>query len=483
MPKRKNNRPKRNKKWNVRSREQSLIENEINSTFRDINHDDLENFDCQDGYDFPIRYRDWTNSKWSQLPLVTKQAYAYHQRNLKVFEIEERLTSFLLPKRTNINDLDKSKLKGLPKAFVIDVSKSQNLICSMNDLEKQRYDFTSSSYPFALNSMLIYFEDQNGNLCDPQDHHRICVIAQYPHDPKVREYEEDYLLNRYSQQDPRRPYDVAQARLFHTQDCFAIWRAEEHKDTNYDLTTVEEMILPSLDEMCALGQFSEEDMTNYTAKYLQAVYLYFAQSSTVDSLPQEMKDFVSDKMLSGDTRYLNNIRNLLLTPIFTNNDVGDDIMSSTLLCRRITTSNLVNSFLKSLTEEQVISSQVRSFHPVLKNRKKKVKGNPISYSYVTIDSNKLATLKRERKSTVRRSERYQTQVEETMGYRWVKENTPQGLKDNEDIFDIKESKTGAILYKVKRPVSGYTRNRHLPKKVTELVDKPTATVTKVKSFR
>ena len=488
MQKRRNNKQK--KKWNVRSREQSLIENEINGTFRDIDHDNLENFDCQVGYDFPLRYREWTNSKWSQLPMVTKQAYAYHQRNLKVFEIESKLVSFLLPKRTTIDEIDKSKLKGLPKAFVVDVSRSQNLLCSMVDLEKDNFDFYGSSFPYALNSLLIYFEDQNGNLCNAEDHHRICVIAQYPHDPSVKEYDQDFLLNRYDHHDPRRRYDVAQARLFYTQDAFAIWRAEEHKDTNYDLTTVEEMILSDLDRMCAEGQFSEEDMTNYSPNYIQSVFSYFASGAEKTGLPSDATDLIIDKVITGNPKYLNRIRDLLLTPVFTNNECGADVASSALICRRIATSNLVNAFLKSLTEEQVISSQVRSFHPVMRNKKRnKVKGNPISYSYVTIDSDKLATLKRERKDSVRRSERYQTQVAETMGYRWVREDTPQGLKADEDIFDIVEDTvTGVVKYKVKRPVKAYTRNKHLPPRrnpqsVVSDSDDPKAQITRVKSFK
>lgn len=476
------NRKKPNR-FNVRKRQETLMENEILVTYKDIDHKDLETFDITDHYD-NYYYPTWTNDKWKQLPLAWKQAYAYHQRNQKVFEIEDTLVSLLSPMTTTIDQVDKSKLKGLPKAFIIDVQNSvmktffccpkeklDNFLELLVDENLEASQFYNDSFAwYGVQSILIYFEDVNGNLCDPTDFHNLCFVVKCCCDVNAKTLEEDELYHRSALGDPMRKYDIAQLRLFRAEDNFKVFINEEHKPTNFEIITIEDLLLDQIDTLCKEKDISETARNTYSNAYLRAIGELDIISGD-GSMPNHY-------IASSEADKLKQIRETLLVPLIPKTELTQNIS----VCRRILTSNLVVSFLKAYTEKQLVSKSYRSVHPVF-SKKKKNRGKTQSYSYITIDSESLTTLKSERRNTVRRSERYQTTVEKTMGYRWVREGTPQGLKDDEEIYDISEDTvSGIIKYKVKRPISGYTRNAHLPKRSESEDTPPKRAITKVKSF-
>lgn len=472
-------------KFNVRSRDCTLMENEILYTYKDIDHNDLENFDIMDHHSY-YKYPTWTNDKWKQLPLAWKQAYAYHQRNQKVFQLEDRLVSFLLPMMTTVDQIDKAKLKGLPKAFIVDVQHStvNNFFCVEeemfdnfldylidNDVENsQQTAFFNEHYAtFGINSILIYFEDETGNICDPTEFSNICFVSKILCDKNSKSLRDCPFYNKHPLGDPMRDYDIAQLRLFRGEDNFKVFEHDTEKPNNFELSTIEETLMSKIDAICKEKDIGENARNSYSNAYLRAVGELKCNGDDSTILDHLFSEKEEDR--------LDSIRKTLLVPLLQKSEITNSIS----VCRRILASNLVISFLKAYTDKQVISSSYNAIHPLHRNRKRN-RGKTQTYSYITIDSDSLTTLKRERRNTVRRSERYQTQVAKTMGYRWVREGTPQGLRENEDIYDIVEDTvTGVVKYKVKRPIQGYTRNAHLPKKL-ESETAPKRSTTKVKSF-
>ena len=514
MPRKRRNNNRKRRFDDVRSREYpSLVEIEVMRTFTPkLVNEDLT-FDAGEN----CRYREWTNLKWNRLPLPMKSAIVYHHKHQKVFALDSKLIDFLIPKRVVINDIDRDKLKGLPKSFILDLSVADNLLTVMPKENENIINLNSLSYPAAINSVLVYFEDKDGNLCEPQNYHSICMKGHYAYDPKYRHYE-DAFANAHPKGHPNRHYDIARMRLFKNEDNFRVFTGEEYKEKDFSVLTLEEYKLAEIDNYCDDHEISEEARFAYSDAYLKACYDYLLSKDTGNEvLDNKMHQF--DQILQhcdnyGDLRnigisqeglndwigeqkekgrvnpwstVLGSIRKLLLTPMIDLDDIQYststkyDHKAYTLMSRRIVTTNVVLSFLKALTEEQVITSKKRSFHPLSANRKRNKNSiHPTTYSYITIDTQQLTTLRRARKSAVRRSERYQTQVEGFKAFRWV---TDEKLEVDEDIFDLRENKIGTILYKVKRSITGYTRNRHLPKqKVIETITE-NRSVTKVKSFR
>lgn len=509
MTKRRRN--NRRRTYDVRRREYpSLVEIEVMNTFRphlvkqDLTFDAGEN----------CRYREWTNRKWNGLPLIMKSAVVNHHRNQKVFALDSKLIDFLIPKRVVINDIDRDKLKGLPKSFILDLSSADNLLTIMPKENQNIIDLNSISFPLAVNSVMVFFEDKEGNLCEPQNYHSVCIKAHYTYDPKYRHYE-DAFANKRPQGHPDRHYDIAYMRLFTNEDNFRVFKEEEYKEKPFSVLTLEEYKLAEIDNYCDQHEISEEARFAYSDAYLKACYDYLlSKDSGNEVLDNKMHQF--DQILKhcdnyGDLRnigitqegldkwvaeqkakggenawssVLKSIRKLLLTPMIDLQNIPNtkyDHKAHTLMSRRIVTTNIVLSFLKSLTEEQVITTEKRSFHPLTVNRKRNRNSiHPTTYSYITIDTQQLTTLRRARKSAVRGSDRYQTQVEGFKAFRWV---TDEKLGGDEDIFDLRENKIGTILYKVKRSITGYTRNKHLPKKKVLETMLESRSVTKVKSFR
>ena len=511
MPrKRRNNQRRRRRRFDdVRSREYpTLVEIEVMRTFspklvnKDLTFDAGE--DC--------RYREWTNSKWNGLPLPMRSAITYHHKHQKVFALDSKLIDFLIPKRVVINDIDRDKLKGLPKSFILDLSVADNLLTVMPKENQGIIDLNSLSYPHAINGVLVYFEDKDGNLCEPQNYHSICMKAHYGYDPKYKHCE-DAFANAHPKGHPNRHYDIARMRLFNNDDNFRVFTEEEYKEKDFSVLTLEEYKLAEIDNYCDQHEISEEARFAYSDAYLKACYDYLLSKDTGNEvLDNKMHQFdqilkhsqshcdlrnigitqegfdswLADRKADGGgnpwSSVLRSIRKLLLTPLINLDHIpSDDHKAQCLISRRIVTTNVVLSFLKALTEEQVITSKKRSFHPLTANRKRNKNSlHPTTYSYITIDTQQLTTLRRARKSAVRRSDRYQTQVEGFKAFRWV---TDEKLEVDEDIFDLRENKIGTILYKVRRSITGYTRNKHLPKKkASETIEKKRS-VTKVKSFR
>ena len=502
--KRRNNGRKR-RAFDVRKREfVSLIELETMNTFKpsqvkkDLTFDSGE--DC--------RYREWTNRKWEQLTPSMKSAVVYHHKNQKVFALEGKLIDFLLPKEVSISDLDRDKLKGLPKCFILDLQHAENLISILPEEGQNIITMNEQSFPHAINGVMVFFEDKEGNLCEPQDYHRICMRAHYAYDPNHRHYENATAKVR-PQGHPDRHYDIAYKRLFQNEDNFSVCLREGYKEKSFSILTLEEYKLAEIDNYCDEHEISEDARFAYSDAYLRACYQFLINKVTgnkaLDNQMRKLDTVIRHSDNHGDLRnigitdqalgdwlteqkenkylvpILTTIRKMLLTPMIDFAD-GHPNPVSILLPRRLVTSNIVLAFLKSLTEEQVITTEKRSFHPLSANRKRKRKSyQPITYSYITIDTQQLTTLRRERKSSVRRSDRYQTKVNGFKAFRWV---TDGKLEQREDIFDLRENKTGTILYKVRRAVTGYTRNSHLPKKKKLFDDDlERRTVTKVKSFR
>lgn len=478
---------KRNKRISVRTRKHHcLIENEVNYTFKWIKPDDLSFADSG----AKNRYREWTNQKWNSLSLSAKQAVAYHQRNQKLFVLEEKLVDFLLPKTVSLSEIDREKLKGLPKCFIIDLSDSNNMLTPINTEEERNtpVDMDKMSYPHSMNSIIVHFEDESGNLCNPEEYHNICVRSMFAHNPKYPRFTEDPHFSNLDF-NPARDYDTARNRLFLIHDEFSLsdkipfphWQsdsAEFSYGSDFEITTVEENSLGELDVYCDQLGIQESARLSYSDAYLRSAYLWFVNKNTPNSsLDYAMRDLHSliGSGWESNPQLLKSIRKLLLSPII------HDFSSDPKCLRRLLTVNIVTSFFKSLTEEHLIQTKKKSFSPILrtKSRREQTKHLAPIYSYITIDTAKLALLKKERKSAVRRSERYQTQVEGFSAFRWVGDNK---LIPDEDIFDLRESKVGTILYKVKRPISGYTRNKHLPKR-DKVSNSPRKKIVRVKSFR
>ena len=249
-------------------------------------------------------------------------------------------------------------------------------------------------------------------------------------------------------------------------------------DANFNLSTIEDLLMFDIDKLCSKFDIDDDARNSYSNAYLRAVGRFMfdhLDHLDLDKLPKTIYGTEFE-----DQKHLNNVRDTLLTPLVPKTGC----VKGFKVARQILTCNLVMSFLKAITEKQIISTQKRAIHPSLRGRKKNKKSNRTNnYSYITIDSETLTSLKRERRNTVRKSERYQTQVADTMGFRWVREGTPQGLREDEDIYDIVENiSTGIIKYKVKRPIQGYTRNAHLPKRAESENPTPQKSTTKVKSF-
>ena len=509
MPRKRRNNNRKRRTFDVRKREfPSLVELEAMQTFppKLVNKD--LTFDATEY----SRYREWTNRRWEQLTPSMKSAIVYHHKHQKVFALDSKLIDFLIPKRVVINDIDRDKLKGLPKSFILDLSVADNLLTVMPKDHQNIIDLNSLSYPHAINSVMVFFEDKDGNLCEPQDYHSICIKAHYAYDPKHKHYE-DAFANAHPKGHPNRHYDIAYMRLFTNVDNFRVYNEGEHKERSFSVLTLEEYKLAEIDNYCDDHEISEEARFAYSDAYLKACYDYLLSKDTGNEvLDNKMHQF--DQILQhcdgyGDLRnigisqeglndwigeqkgkgrvnpwssVLSSIRKLLLTPLIDLQNIpSDDHKAQCFMSRRIVTTNIVLSFLKALTEEQVITNKKRSFHPLTANRKRnRNSAHPTTYSYITIDTQQLTSLRRARKSAVRRSDRYQTQVEGFKAFRWV---TDEKLVTDEDIFDLRENKIGTILYKVRRSITGYTRNRHLPKqKVIETITE-NRSVTKVKSFR
>ena len=509
MTKRRRNNGRKRRSFDVRKREYpTLVELEAMQTFspqlvkQDLTFDSGEN----------CRYREWTNRKWEQLTPSIKSAIVYHHRNQKLFALDSKLIDFLIPKRVVINDIDRDKLKGLPKCFILDLSVATNLLTTMPKEDQNIIDLNSLSFPLAINSVMVFFEDKDGNLCEPQNYHSICIKAHYSYDPKHRHYEDAFASTRYKGH-PDRHYDIAYMRLFTNEDNFRVFNEEEYKEKSFSVLTLEEYKLAEIDNYCDEHEILEEARSAYSDAYLRACYDFLLSKDTGNEvLDHQMHQF--DQILKhcdnhGDLRnigiseeglndwlgeqkekgrvnpwgsVLSSIRKLLLTPLINLDHIpSSDHKAQCFMSRRIVTTNIVLSFLKALTEEQVITSKKRSFHPLTANRKRnRNSAHPTTYSYITIDTQQLTTLRRARKSAVRRSDRYQTQVGGFKAFRWV---TDGKLESDEDIFDLRENKIGTILYKVRRPITGYTRNKHLPKqKVIETIT-DNRSITKVKSFR
>ncbi len=504
MSKRNKNRKRRSFN-DVRSREYpTLVELEVMQTFppqlvtKDLTFDAGEN----------CLYREWTNLKWNGLPFAMKSAIAYHHKHQKVFVLESKLIDFLIPKRVVVNDLDREKLKGLPKSFILDLSVADNLLTIMPKENQGLIDLNTLSFPLGISGVLVYFEDKEGNLCEPQNYHSICMKAHYLINPNCKHLE-DAFVNAHPEGHPNRHYDIARMRLFDNEDNFRVFTEEEWKERSFSVLTLEEYKLAEIDNYCDQNEITEDARLSYSDAYLRACYNYLVSNNieldrkmhdldkilrfgenysdlrNIGIAKEGLDNWLAERIANGENSWsdvLKYIRKILLTPLIDLDHISsDDHKAHCFMSRRIVTTNIVLSFLKSLTEEQIISSKKRSFHPLTANRKRNRNSiHPTTYSYITIDTQQLTTLRRARKSAVRRSERYQTQVEGFSAFRWV---TDEKLGVDEDIFDLRENKTGTILYKVKRSITGYTRNKHLPKKKEIVAIENKRSVTKVKSFR
>lgn len=460
MPKRRNNR--KTKRYNIKKRATNYIENEIEHINPLLNRKTLE-LGVRNDYD--EFYQIMMHRKWHSMTNGQKQAVSYHIENNKVFSLEEKVVDFLLPKCTKFDEIDLSNksIKSLPKAFILDLSEGRNMFTcddglwtveelwendGWEDMFNQR-----SMFPTGINSVLVFFTDKDNNLCEINSTCDVNIIAKYKRNPKYGHEEED---ERYVHFETTLDKKVGlEHLLFDREDAFKSWQTDDDDSVypaNYSFQTLEEVRMAFIDTICDDLGIEEHARESYSNAYLRAVGKSLF-GDTYEAVIGESDDQTANKLM----------RKTLLTPI-----IGGEYKDNLLICRRLLVKNIVFSFLKALSKDLVLPKRVLGSHPIHRSRKKN-KNNPSHkpYTYITIDADKLLTLRRERKSQVRKSEQYQTQVKKTMGYRWVKEDTPKGLKENEDIYDIMESKTGAILYKVKRPVSGYTRNAHLPKRNVE----------------
>lgn len=463
MPKRRNNR--KTKKHNIRKRELTYIENEIEHINPLLNRKTLE-LEVRDNYE--QYYQLIMYQKWLSMTDGQKQAVRYHLENNKVFSLEGTVIDFLQPKGTKYDEIDFSSpsIKSLPKAFVMDLSECRNMFTTDDNDWEDPSSHLQQMFMFStgIDSTLVYFTDKNGDLCEINSTCDVNIIAKYRYNPTMGTAEEDLAYTQFKE-----TLDMKlglKHLLFDREDAFRSWHTEESLPANYSFQTLEEVRLPQIDQICDELGIEEHAREIYSNAYLRAIGT------------ELFGDMYRQAIAGSDEKtIISLLRKTLLTPI-----IGGEYRDSLLICRRLLVKNIVFSFLKALSKDLVMPKRTFGAHPIHRSRKKN-KNNPSykPYTYITIDADRLLTLRRERKSKVRKSEQYQTQVEKTMGYRWVKEDTPQGLKENEDIYDIMESKTGAILYKVKRPVRGYTRNAHLPMR-SENVDQPKQKTMRVRNI-
>ena len=473
MPKR---RYKKRKKQVIQKRDLTLIESEIFNNFGGKIREDLT-------LRIPPKEHPYLSyialDKWQSIPDSRKQAIRYHQRKSKVFSLSTKVKDFLIPKTIYIENIDFGKLPNLPSAFVIDLSEGSNMfaISPNRDIDAQM-DITeiyNSCCPHSLNSCLVYFEKDNA-LGSPQSFDKIVIVAKYVNDPLVENIDEDPVYQKWA----RGGKDLYAAKqgvrhlLFDCEDAFSVSQDPTLKDgdTDYEIETIEEIKLAEIDSICEEMGILESAREVYSDAYIRVFIDNFILDT--DQFGNSIKNLLSEREI------LEMGRKVLLSPIISN-FLDMEKHEKLRMARMVLTNNLVLAFLKALSEEVVVSNPTHSVHPMVRNRKS-LRGQPNNnpYSYITIDADRLVSFKRKRKQSVRRSDRYQTEVEATTGARWV---TDEKLGADEEIYDLKEStKTGKILYKVRRPVRSYVRNGHLPKRKAE-DNSPLPKVTKVRNIR
>ena len=124
---------------------------------------------------------------------------------------------------------------------------------------------------------------------------------------------------------------------------------------------------------------------------------------------------------------------------------------------------LVGNFIRGMMNETVVER--KSYKSTRKARRGKtgltVKTSIIRFDTAKIERIRVERVRKEAEDQARRELQYQYTVAPLMSARWVKE---ENLLEHELPSDIKENSSGTTLFKVLRPVKGWTACRHLPQR-------------------
>ena len=141
---------------------------------------------------------------------------------------------------------------------------------------------------------------------------------------------------------------------------------------------------------------------------------------------------------------------------------------------------IISNFIRGMANETIVSSTTKKTKQTI-TIKRRVEKYSTKTSYVKFDLEREPTRIRVASNTPKREEvggrslAYQYDVAPLTASRWVKE---ENLGNHEIPLDIKQNKAGTCLFKVLRPVKGWTARQDLPKRP---VMQPKRKLTKVLS--
>lgn len=452
---------------------------------------------------------------------LSKIVRTFYKQRRPVYLLEGDVVEEFVPQQTQFHSIDFLNLvrKNFPSTFVLDLSDSFTMFMNENVIDEivdgtRKVDGIQDivAQPdlksmLGANSACVQFVNYNAEegtfeISDIQNSNGILVYSMYYGDPNGQIGGSDY--------DKLGPHCI---------DCFVIWTDENNAHLGKDIrvSTYEEHILSKIDAVCEKNKISEESRETYGNDYLKAVaeslgidfnWMFWNAMGMINSSEEPFfhstkqfddmfsvngtdiygrtmsKDNVNliidpEVLAEHESKMVGFVKTLLKTVLVKENCwrmvegkdglvVTKKIKLPIIKTRQSLLGNIVLSFLKSMSKTETILEESRKIAFKIPPRKK---GSdiPRTYSFITVDPKKLAVIKRERKGSIRQSERYQREVEKYKQFKWVKESN---LIEDEEIFDLKEGAV-EILYKVRRSNSGYTRNKHLPKRdvSAEVVEK------------
>ena len=429
----------------------------------------------------------------SEYRIYSDMVNNWYKLRRPVYFIQDDVVDEFVTMATKLDTINFSNLaaKNFPSTFVLDLSQSYCLFMSEDKIDgivSGEVTVTEGGLPeipglkhlLGINSVGVQFiqrDVETGDfvLSDPRNANALIVYCMYYGDPNTATVGFENEGGGFS------PNCI---------DCFVVWTAEEDlARTDFQIQTFEEYSLPKIDAICKKNNISLEDRENQSKNFLKAVGEGFGidfdflctnlmlHQEGLPFLPSEyirqsgidfkVDPIIKEQMEEGSLGFVQK----LLKTIMVNDKTwrmveGDDgllvtqKLAMTLQATRQTlVSNIVTSFIKSMSNTETLLEESKKTSYRLSTRKKE-RQQPRTYSYISVDPSKLAIIRRKRKGAIRQTAKYQSEVENYKQFKWVKESN---LWVDEEIFDLKEGVT-EILYKVRRTQSGYTKNKHLPKR-------------------
>ena len=370
--------------------------------------------------------------------------YREYLKNKNVFKLDANVINALCSKRTSVREIDKRSLTDLPRVFLLDLSADNTYFFTFRQSKVYPHKFE-----LGLDSCIVMFlkrvgeGDNDFELAEPYDFDLILLNAVY----KGPKNSENIILEGKK----------GTQSLYSTSDTISIaemFDSDKQFGSENFFKTIEVMYAENIAEICHEHKVSMKDRETYSKRYLSTVARYLSLIRE-ESLPKG-EDFHRE------------IQQRLNSIFITMNH--EDVIEGEKL-RRLLLRNLVISFLKSLGDKKLI--EITTKDKVSRFRKKKAKEDtkPRQFTSIRIDLENLNLIQKRKflEYKEEQSEReinfcsYQVEVDATSAFRWV---LRRSLKDGEPVFESKPCPKDSTktLYKVKRKVRSYVRNKHLPKK-------------------